>query len=115
MPSILAFFEAFAVGLFIPILSSVIPIRSAMKMGLGESLDYSRSKTKAVNVQILDPSKKNNTTIITFGIFAVLYGVSIYILLPLSLLSFDLGLMLGIFFAILLFMMLGLTMLSINA
>ena len=114
VPSFLAFLQALGVGIFIPLLSSIMPIRSAMKMGLGESLDYTRSKTKAVDVQILDPSKRNISSLIVFGILAVLYGVSVYVLLPLSLLSFNLGLLLGIFFVILLSLILGLTLVAIN-
>lgn len=91
-----------------------MPIRSAMKMGLGESLDYTRSKTKAVDVQILDPSKRNVSSLIIFGVLAVVYGVSVYVLLPLSLLSFNFGLLLSIFFVILLSLILGLTLVAIN-
>ena len=49
-----------------------------------------------------------------FGLIAVLYGISIYYLLPYSLLSQNLGMILGIFFAILLGMFTGLTLLATN-
>lgn len=48
------------------------------------------------------------------GFIAVIYGLSIYYLLPLSLLTANLSLMLAIFFSILLGMILGLTMITYN-
>ena len=52
--------------------------------------------------------------LMTFGILIVLYGVSIYYLMPLSLLSGNFNLILIIFFSILMGMVLGLTMLAYN-
>lgn len=51
---------------------------------------------------------------IVFGLLAVLYGASIYYILPLSLLSFDLGLILKMFFFILLGMLFGLCLFAVN-
>jgi hypothetical protein len=67
-----------------------------------------------VYVKILDKSKRNITTMVIFGVLAVIYGISIYYFLPLSLLSFDFGMILRIFFFILLGMLLGLCLLAIN-
>ena len=44
-------------GTIIPVLSSIMPIKAALSKNLNESLDVSRSKTKAVFVEILDTSK----------------------------------------------------------
>jgi hypothetical protein len=51
---------------------------------------------------------------VIFGTLAVIYGISIYYFLPLSLLSFNFGMILRIFFFILLGMLLGLCLLAIN-
>jgi len=51
---------------------------------------------------------------VVFGTLAVIYGISIYYFLPLSLLSFNFGMILRIFFFILLGMLLGLCLLAIN-
>lgn len=48
------------------------------------------------------------------GIICVGFGISVYFLMPLSLLTMNLGMLLGIFFAILLGMFTGLTMLATN-
>ena len=48
------------------------------------------------------------------GTIAVIFGISVYYLLPLSILHFNLGLMLSIFFSILLAMLIGLTLLATN-
>ena len=49
-----------------------------------------------------------------FGSVSVLFGVSIYYFLPLGLLSMNFGMILAIFFAILLGMLAGLTLLVTN-
>ena len=49
-----------------------------------------------------------------FGTLCVLIGSAIYILLPQSLLALNLALLLDIFFAILLGMILGLTLIAVN-
>jgi hypothetical protein len=51
---------------------------------------------------------------VTFGIIAVLFGLSIYYFLPLAMLSFNLSLVLQIFMFILMGMLLGLSMLAFN-
>jgi ABC-type antimicrobial peptide transport system permease subunit len=38
--------QALLLGLFIPIISSIIPIQTAMSKNINESMDSSRSKTK---------------------------------------------------------------------
>jgi hypothetical protein len=49
-----------------------------------------------------------------FGTICVVYGMSIYYLLPMALLSNNYSLMLDVFFAILLGMIFGLTLVSYN-
>ena len=51
---------------------------------------------------------------ISFGLICVLYGTGIYYLLPYSLLTMNLSLVLGIFFVILIGMILGLVLLAFN-
>lgn len=66
-------------------------------------------------VELLKSNKANITTILSFGILTFLYGFGIYYLMPLSLLKIDFKLLLLIFFSILLGIILGVTLLSINA
>jgi hypothetical protein len=49
-----------------------------------------------------------------FGGVGTLFGVMIYFVMPLAVLSFNLGLLLEIFFLILLGMLFGLTLISLN-
>lgn len=51
---------------------------------------------------------------IVFGLVGVTYGLSIYYFLPLAMLSFNFALILQIFFAILLAMLYGLSLLAFN-
>lgn len=62
----------------------------------------------------MDDGKTNVLPYLLFGFITVLYGVSIFFLLPYSLLQLNLTLLLGIFFAILLGMIFGLTLISYN-
>ena len=62
----------------------------------------------------MQKSKANVVPYIIFGLISFLYGFGIYYLLPLSLLSLKLSLLLQVFFFILLGLLLGLTLLAIN-
>jgi hypothetical protein len=114
VPSSFAVGQAIFIGLVIPLLSSISPIQAALGKNLNDSLDITRSKSKAVMIDIIDPKKTNLASYVSFGTIAVLYGMSIYYFLPLSLLSFNFGMVLKIFFAILVGMLLGLSMLAFN-
>lgn len=94
LPSNFAVCQALAVGLIIPLLSSIIPIQSALSKNLNDSLDTQRSKTQSMYVEILDSEKQNISTYIVFGTIAVAYGLSIYYFLPLAMLSFNFALIL---------------------
>jgi hypothetical protein len=69
---------------------------------------------KATYVEIMAKNKTNIVPFLIFGIITFLYGFSLYYLLPYSLLSMKLGLILEVFFFILLGLLLGLTLLAIN-
>lgn len=100
--------------MLIPIFSSYVPIREALKQNLQTALDVTHSKTSAVKITIDVEGKGFPWGRISFSLIASLFGISIYYLLPLSLLSFNLGLLIGILFWILIGLLLGLVILSLN-
>lgn len=95
-------------------ISSLVPIQVAWNQSLSTALDQSRSKTMAVLVKITDEARAFPWMKITFSIISIAIGVSIYYLLPLSLLSLNLSLFISIFFCILIGMLFGLILLSLN-
>lgn len=101
-------------GFLIPIFSSYVPIREALKQNLQTALDATHSKTTAVKIIIDVEGKGFPWGRVSFSLIASVFGVSIYYLLPLSLLSFNLGLMIAILFWILIGLLLGLVILSLN-
>jgi pilus assembly protein TadC len=114
LPSKTAVLQGLFIGLFIPLVSSISPIKNALSKNLNDSLDTNRSKTQAMYVEILDQDKQNMTSYITFGLISVVYGLSIYYFLPLAMLSFNFALILEIFFFILVGMLFGLSLLAFN-
>lgn len=114
VPSWTAVLWALAIGAFIPIISSIIPLKVVLSKNLNDALDYSHSKTKANYVKILKTNEFDRMPYLVFGALSIIYGVSIYYLMPYALLSLNLGLLLNIFFMILIGMLFGLTLLSIN-
>jgi len=53
-PDGFAVLQALVIGLLIPILASVIPVRSILSKNLNDALDYQRSKTQAIYIEVLD-------------------------------------------------------------
>jgi len=92
-PTAFATILAIILGLFIPLLSSIIPIKIALAKNLTESLNANRSKSKGVIVN----SENGNTKVgsyLVFGSISVLAGIAIYYLLPVAVLNVNLGLLL---------------------
>eukprot|EP00005_Dracoamoeba_jomungandri_P012127 CAMPEP_0174265284 /NCGR_PEP_ID=MMETSP0439-20130205/25948_1 /TAXON_ID=0 /ORGANISM="Stereomyxa ramosa, Strain Chinc5" /LENGTH=1033 /DNA_ID=CAMNT_0015351673 /DNA_START=86 /DNA_END=3184 /DNA_ORIENTATION=+ len=102
-------------GLLTPILASILPIRYALTLNLHDSLDLKHAKVQAVSVK-LERSENSNfgsSLVITGSLLAVM-GFSIYYVMPLSLLTLNFTLLLNLFFLLLVGMLLGLVILSIN-
>ena len=114
MPGLIAITEALAIGILIPVFSSIIPIRRALSKNLTDSLNTQRSKQSGVLITFIDNTSKNLVPYVLFGSISVAFGISVYYFLPLGLLSMNLGMILAIFFAILLGLMAGLTLLATN-
>ena len=106
---------ASVLGFLIPIFSSILPIYSALGISLREALDTTRSKTNAIRYKIDRASDMGiNWTIVIIGGMMSLFGFCIHYFLPLSLISFNIQLLLLIFFGILILMKVGLTVLALN-
>ncbi len=69
-------------------------MRSVLSKNLNDALDYQRSKTQAVYVEVLDKEKQSYTSYVVFGVITVAYGLAIYYFLPLSMLSLNFKLIL---------------------
>jgi len=94
IPSGMAFLSAFSVGIFIPLLSAIIPVMRVLGQNLNDALNYERNRVKSIYIEILNKNKTNVVPQLLFGIISVGYGFAIYYLLPLSMLSLDLGMIL---------------------
>jgi hypothetical protein len=115
LPTASATFKALVLGLLIPVISSIVPIQNALNKQLAESLNNIRSKTKGQKVDIESPDGfSHKMPYLIFGSIGVLVGTSIFFFLPLSVISFNIGMMLNIFFMILIGMIFGLTLIAFN-
>lgn len=112
IPSLGATAFSLVIGFAIPLVSAIIPIRIALSRCLIDSLDTARSKIKGLNITV--GGEESNSGKIIAGTLLVLYGVVVFYFLPYSVLQLDLSLLLGIFLAILIGMICGLTMVAYN-
>eukprot|EP00741_Cyanophora_paradoxa_P024886 tig00000317_g24027.t1 len=106
---------ATAVAFAVPLAAAVLPIRAALRSNLHDSLDTRHSKTKAV-VYTIERAEKGDVPwgALLIGFMLAVFGFLIYYVVPLALLSFDLLLLLGIFFALLMGMIAGCVILLMN-
>ena len=106
---------AFLMGIVMPTVSSVGPIRLALSRTLREGLDTSRPKTSAVKLQI---ERASNTAISwpTFivGFLLTASGFGIYYLMPLSMLTLNLSIFMQIFMWVFMGMLGGEVLLFLN-
>ena len=118
MPSILPSGKAILIALFlgvaIPFASSIVPIRRGLAANLNDTLSSTRSKTKGALVSVIDTKVLNIVPYLLYGSLAVCLGVLVYYGLPSSLLELNLGMILTIFFILLLCMLVGLVLVASN-
>lgn len=113
MPDTSAIVQALAIGLLIPTASAIVPIRRALAVSLNDALN-SGKKAPTVKVSFTDSKKLDLVPYILFGSIAVGYGMTIYLVLPLSLLEGNFTLILQIFFLILMGLLIGITLFVTN-
>ena len=85
-----------------------------MRVNLADALNTERKTDANKNVSIQDSRKLDVIPYLLFGLIGAGFGLAIYIMLPLSLLKQNYGLILDVFFAILIGMLLGITLLVSN-
>ena len=113
-PSQRATLQALILGLLIPAVSAIIPVKTALSKSLADSLVQGRSKVSGILITFTDNRNPSMTPYVMFGSIALIYGVSIYYWLPKAMLEMNLNLILQIFFLILLCMLFGLVVLASN-
>ena len=86
VPSGTAVLCALFVGVLIPLVSSIAPIRRGLSANLIETLDTTRSKSKGVEVSIVNKNALNAVPYLLYGSTAVTFGIIIYYGLPVALL-----------------------------
>lgn len=110
-----SFLLASALDIIIPVVASILPIWNALSQNLQDSLDTQRSKVQAVKFKVERSSEGDiNWTVVIIGLFFTAFGFGVYYAFPLSLLSFNITLLLYMFFGLLLAMILGMVMLALN-
>jgi len=110
-----AIWLALSLGIIIPIVSMIFPVRRALGHSLHDSLESSRSKIKSIIITIERSSDSKfsfNTSII--GAFLSVFGFGAYYIFPLSLVSGNLGFLLNSMFVLLVVLVLGLVVIALN-
>ena len=113
IPDIQATIFSLSLGLFIPLISAIIPIRLALRNTLSESLNTKRSLLSGTKITI-DDQNSYNTAMLVPGFTIIIFGAVVFYLLPYSLLHVDLGLLLMIFLSLLFGMILGAVLIAFN-
>ena len=114
VPNLVSILQALFLSTLIPLISSIMPIQIVLDRNLNDALDIQRSKTQAVYVNILNKKQADYTPLVATGTAFTVFGVTIYYLLPLALMSFNLSLLSQIIIFILLGLLFGLTLLAFN-
>lgn len=99
----------------IPVIAAILPIRFALRQNLSESLDSRRSKTQAVKINVERSEHRSVPwTALVVGVFLTAFGVGVIVVFPTSLISLNMELLLGLFFVLIVLMLVGFVFLSLN-
>ena len=116
VPSAGAVMYAIFLGLLIPAISSIIPIKKALQQSIVNALSpNNRAKqNKGSIVKVISNLDRNFAPLVTFGLLTVCYGAAVFYGLPFGLISGSFTILLWILFMILLSLILGLTLIAYN-
>ena len=114
LPTRKASMIALAIGIFVPALSAIIPIKNALSKNLNDSINDQRSKNSGLDVKIIDREKNLILPFVLIGSTAAIGCTGVYYFLPKAFLTLDYTLMLNMFFLILTGLILGITLLTNN-
>jgi ABC-type antimicrobial peptide transport system permease subunit len=104
---------AVALGLLVPIVSNMVPIRRALSSTLRDALDVYHSTKSSVQVTIIKLEKIGlSPWQVSVALLMVIMGFVVYYLMPLSFVFMDLGMFLFLLTAILIGMLIGLALVS---
>jgi len=105
-----------ALGLLVPIVSAILPIKAALGTNLHDALDNRHSKVKAVAISMERNTIAGVSSLtITLGCIMTIFGFVCYYLFPLSIVYKNITLMFNIMTLLLVSMLVALTMLALNA
>eukprot|EP00771_Trimastix_marina_P001974 gnl/Trimastix_PCT/3084.p1 GENE.gnl/Trimastix_PCT/3084~~gnl/Trimastix_PCT/3084.p1 ORF type:complete len:1042 (+),score=324.90 gnl/Trimastix_PCT/3084:72-3197(+) len=102
-------------GFTVSVVAGILPIRNALGATLHDSLDVTHSKTTSVIITIeRSEDRKLAWGPLLGGLIVAIFGACVYYLFPLSLISANLTLMMYMFFTLLMGMIFGIILLSLN-
>ncbi|KAA6380953.1 MAG: putative DUF214 family protein, partial [Streblomastix strix] len=114
MPA-LSIIISISVSLGISIIASVFPIRQALSQNLHDSVDVSHTKQTSVKISIeRSEALKRPWSILISGVILTGIGAGVYLLLPASLVTGKMQLLAIVLFALLLMILIGFVMITVN-
>ena len=108
------FTVSFIINFLAPIIAAIFPIKGILKKNIATSLNTMINKTSGMKIEIISLEKSELNNLVFFGLITFFYGASIYYFLPLSIISLNFGMLGMIFVFILIGIVLGFVVLSIN-
>eukprot|EP01083_Nonionella_stella_P097731 274723_1 len=108
--------RATAVGILIPLISSILPIKNALSKNLHNAIDANHASGPEIIEYKIERSEQSAipTTLLVVGVIMVLFGFCVYYVFPLALITQRLSLVLTMFFALMIALLIGLLLLSFN-
>ena len=103
--------RATAVGLLVPLISSILPIKNALSKNL--SNNNTQRKAEKINLVRSEQSEMSKSALI-IGTFCVVFGFCVYYIFPLALITQRLSLLLAMLFVLMISMLVGLLLLSFS-
>jgi ABC-type antimicrobial peptide transport system permease subunit len=107
--------RAVVIGIGMPALAGIVPISNALARSVASAFEARGAPAPTTQVTIeRSESAAVSAPLLVAGSLTAVFGFGIYYLLPLSLLSLDIELLVDLFVALLCGMMLGMVLLSLN-
>lgn len=111
--NVVAWVLALCMGLLMPVVANVVPIKRALSSTLRDALDIYHKAVQAVSVTVKRLQDVGvNRSVLVLSVLVVVLGLGCYYLIPISFVESNMGLFFTVFIVILVLFLFGLSMLA---
>ena len=113
-PTFKSIIHSSIIGIIVPIISAILPIRNMIKHSIREGLDTNRSKTEGIKIEIKNQNSDFSYGQLFFSLISSIFGIGLYFVTPYAFMSDNIQLIIDFIVFLICGYLLGLILFVMN-